>query len=86
MSLLLAQSVQDGTPVFTVGVCEGVAFVVGVGVNGIRVGVGFCLGLATVIGVGIDGDAVGGTRQFVRKVYETDPPNRFWPDPSIHTY
>lgn len=69
-----------------IGVCAGVATVVGVGLNGFPGGVGFCLGLATVVGTGIDGDAVGGARQLVRQVYETDPPNRFWPDPSIHTY
>lgn len=86
MSLLLAQGVQDGNPVTGVGECLGLALVVGVAINGISGGIGFCLGLATVVGTGLDGDAVGGARQLVRKVYETDPPNRFWPDPSIHTY
>lgn len=49
-------------------------------------GIGFCEGVATVLGVGIDGAAAKGSRQIVRTIYETDPPNRFWPDPSIHTY
>ncbi len=49
-------------------------------------GVGLCTGLATVLGVGSNGAAVSGSRTLVRTIYETDPPNRFWPDPSVHTY
>lgn len=86
MSLLLAQAPPDGTLVPGAGVCLGLATVVGVGVIGFRGATGQAVGLAVVLGVGIDGDAVGGTRQFVREIFETDPPNRFWPDPSIHTY
>lgn len=86
MSLLLASSLPVGTRVSAVGLCLGVATVLGVGINGYPSGVGLCVGQATVIGIGRDGDAVGGSRQMVRTVYETDPPNRFWPDPSIHTY
>ncbi len=43
-------------------------------------------GTATVVGVGANQAAHGGVRQSVRKVYEVDPPNRFWPKASIHTY
>lgn len=65
MSLLLARGSQPITVVSGIGLCEGAA---------------------TVLGIGVNSAAVGGTRQMVRAIYEIDPPNRFWPDPSIHTY
>lgn len=87
MSLLLAQgNIDPGTVAPGVGQCLGFATVVGVGAIGYRGAIGLCVGQATVLGVGRDGDAVGGSRNIVRTIYETDPPNRFWPDPSIHTY
>lgn len=87
MSLLLAQGTIDpGIVAPGVGHGLGVATVVGVGLIGFRGAVGVCVGLASVVGVGRDGDAVSGSRRLVRTIYETDPPNRFWPDPSIHTY
>lgn len=49
-------------------------------------GIGICEGFVTVLGIGLNSAASGGVRQMVRTIYETDPPNRFWPDPSIHTY
>lgn len=48
--------------------------------------VGTADGLALVVGVGRNGAAVDGVSHRVRKIYEVDPPNRFWPDPSIRTY
>lgn len=87
MSLLLAQGTIDpGIVAPGVGQCLGLATVLGVGVIGFRGAIGLCVGRVTVLGVGLDGDAVGGSRTLVRTIYETDPPNRFWPDPSVHTY
>lgn len=47
---------------------------------------GFAEGQAEVIGVGQNGAAVDGATHMVRTSYAVDPPNRFWPDPSIRTY
>lgn len=49
-------------------------------------GVATAVGFATVLGIGVNQAASGGVRQTVRKVYEVDPPNRFWQKDSIHTY
>ncbi len=43
-------------------------------------------GQAEVVGVGSNGAAVDGTTHLLRTSYAVDPPNRFWPDPSIRTY
>lgn len=48
--------------------------------------VGMTEGRADVVGIGLNGAAVDGVTHRVRKMYAVDPPNRFWPDPSIRTY
>ncbi len=43
-------------------------------------------GHSTMVGVGINGAAVDGSSHLLRTIYAVDPPNRFWPDPSLRTY
>lgn len=43
-------------------------------------------GQSSMLGVGANGAAVDGSTHLLRKSYAVDPPNRFWPDPSIRTY
>lgn len=89
MSLLLAR-LSTGGPGDAVGVCAGIATVLGVGEGLLSIdGVGTCAGLSLVIGYGEDAattpDTTGGSRSTVR-TRSLSVSTRFWPVPDYHVY
>lgn len=89
MSLLLAR-LQTGGPGDAVGVCAGIATVLGVGEELLSIdGVGTCAGLSLVLGYGEDAatmpDTQGGSRHTVR-TRSLSVSTRFWPVPDYNPY